>query len=259
MTSFTRRAALAQSLIVLIGGIVALALAYAALSQSPSSFIVVIGVFLIVAGIAFVIFGVILLVQASHAAADQWPGLYRKSQFAAANGFTFIPSEQQPDLPGIVFQIGSNPKSFTVFRGSGADAVEFGNYRFDLRRDGPSGYPLTWSYVCAARPLPAHRVILAPRGRRRSSFYDLSRLRRLPAGDPRFEVWQSRIGAVDTATLFAPAFLDLLAQQKLTVELNENRVFVYKEEWRNFSTIKAMAEVAEILDAIDTGVVTPRS
>ncbi|MGI6879011.1 hypothetical protein [Microbacterium sp. gxy059] len=109
-------------------------------------------------GVFLVIRGVIGLVR--HRSGTRW---YRLDRFARANGLAYIPGVQKPDLPGMIFRVGSSRHSRDLVRGSDPRFVEFGNYRY-VTGSGDDRKTHRWGYIAVRLDAPLPHIVLDAKG-----------------------------------------------------------------------------------------------
>lgn len=84
---------------------------------------------------------------------------YRISQFAAANGLSYMNTISNPPLPGMLFRMGDKRRSSEVVRGERQRFVEFGNYRYTSGH-GRSATFHQWGYVAVKLDVPLPHIVL---------------------------------------------------------------------------------------------------
>ncbi|WP_417563214.1 hypothetical protein [Microbacterium sp.] len=84
---------------------------------------------------------------------------FRLANFARANAMTYDPGMAAPDLPGMIFQVGSSRASSDLVRGDRPRFVEFGNYRYTTG-SGKEQTTHRWGYVAIKLDVPLPNIVL---------------------------------------------------------------------------------------------------
>jgi hypothetical protein len=106
--------------------------------------------------LAIVALVVVLGVRAFLGAGER---AYRLNGFAAANGLTYLPRIDDPQLPGMIFQSGSARHSLDAVRGAHPRFVEFANYRYTTG-SGKNRTTHRWGYVAIKLDVPLPHIVL---------------------------------------------------------------------------------------------------
>ncbi|MGO1838427.1 MAG: hypothetical protein ACTH0E_02805 [Candidatus Microbacterium stercoravium] len=88
---------------------------------------------------------------------------YRFDRFAAANGMSFHPGYDDPQLPGMLFDVGKQRYSEMLVRGEAPRFVEFGNYQYTTG-SGKSQQTHTWGYIAVRLDAPLPNIVLDAEG-----------------------------------------------------------------------------------------------
>lgn len=84
---------------------------------------------------------------------------FRIANFARANAMTYDPGVANPQLPGMIFQVGSSRASSDLVRGDRPRFVEFGNYRYTTG-SGKEQTTHRWGYVAIKLDVPLPNIVL---------------------------------------------------------------------------------------------------
>jgi hypothetical protein len=106
--------------------------------------------------LAIVALVVVLGVRAFLGAGER---AYRLTGFAAANGMTYLPRIDDPQLPGMIFHSGSARHSLDAVRGAHPRFVEFANYRYTTG-SGKNRTTHKWGYVAIKLDVPLPHIVL---------------------------------------------------------------------------------------------------
>lgn len=93
---------------------------------------------------------------------------YRLDNFARDNGMTWTP-DGRPQLPGMIFQIGSSRKTTDIIRGTDPRVVEFANFEYKVksrsRRRSTTQYrTVRWGFVAIRLTVPLPHIVLDAKG-----------------------------------------------------------------------------------------------
>ncbi|MBS1675263.1 MAG: hypothetical protein JSS74_15010 [Actinobacteria bacterium] len=88
---------------------------------------------------------------------------YRLSGFAAANAMTYLPELKDPQLPGMLFDLGHGRISTDLVRGSAPRFVEFANYRYTTG-SGKNSQTHDWGYIAIRLTVPLPNIVLDAQG-----------------------------------------------------------------------------------------------
>ncbi|MFF7682436.1 hypothetical protein ACFZA2_06695 [Microbacterium sp. NPDC007973] len=84
---------------------------------------------------------------------------YRLDRFARANGMTWHPGFDDPELPGMIFALGHDRESRDLLRSGDPRFVEVGNYRYETG-SGKSKQTHRWGYVAVRLDTPLPHIVL---------------------------------------------------------------------------------------------------
>lgn len=200
---------------------------------------VLVPVFVMAAIVALVIF---VFVAARRSQEARW---YRLDRFARENGMTYLPSNGQPALPGMIFGIGSARQALDCVRGEKPRFVEFANYRYTTG-SGKNRTTHRWGYVAVKLDVPLPNIVLDAKGNDSifgsnlpASFDRDQRLSLEGDFDQYFSLYCPEGYERDALYLFTPdimaRFIDNAAA--LDVEIVDDWLFLYAK--RDFSTLDA--------------------
>ncbi|MBP2436957.1 hypothetical protein [Microbacterium amylolyticum] len=205
----------------------------------PSMTIAFIPILFAFVGIVFASVGILILVRGESTTG------YRLDAFARANGMHYHPGRRAPNLPGMIFHIGSSRASRHLVYGDQPRFVEFGNYQYTTG-SGKNRTTHTWGYIAVKLDTPLPHIVLdaesnnglfrssLPIGFRKDQRLDLE-------GDfnTHFSLYCPGGYETDALYLFTPdvmqRFLDSAAQ--LDVEIVDDWLFFYSR--RNLVTLDA--------------------
>jgi len=203
-------------------------------SEQPSLFTPLI----VIAVIAGAVVGVIGMVRSRAARIRRW----RLGRFAEVNGFRYTERMHQPNLPGMIFDIGTSREATDIIAGSRPRHVEFGNYEYTVKR-GKSSTTYRWGYVAVKLSAPLPHIVLDAKGNNSFgsnlpiSFRGAQRLSLEGNFDEYFELYCPRGYERDALYLFTPdvmaRFIDNSAE--LDVEIVDGWMFLYTR--RRVSTL----------------------
>jgi len=88
---------------------------------------------------------------------------YRLDRFAAANGMHFHPGYDDPQLPGMLFDVGRQRRSAMLVRGDVPRFVEFGNYQYTIG-SGKNQTTHNWGYIAVRLDAPLPNIVLDAEG-----------------------------------------------------------------------------------------------
>lgn len=163
--------------------------------------------------------------------------LYRLHHFAAANGLTYLPSLDNPALPGMIFNVGSSRSASDLMRGAEPRFVEFANYRYTTG-SGKNRTTHTWGYVAIKLDVPLPHIVLDALGNNglfgsnlSASFDKDQRLSLEGDFDKYFSLFCPQGYEADALYLFTPdimaRFIDNAAA--LDVEIVDDWLFFYSK------------------------------
>ncbi|PVW05183.1 hypothetical protein DEA06_05335 [Microbacterium sp. Gd 4-13] len=193
--------------------------------------------------VAIAVFGLIafLAVRGIRGQAARW---MRLDRFARANGLTYLPKLDDPQLPGMIFQRGSSRASSDLMRGEQPRFVEFANYRYTTG-SGKNRTTHRWGYVAVKLDVPLPHIILDAIGNNGlfgasnlPAVYDRDQRLSLEGDfDRHFALYCPQGYERDALYLFTPdimaRFIDNAAQ--LDVEIVDDWLFLYAK--RDLSTL----------------------
>ena len=84
---------------------------------------------------------------------------YRLSGFAAANAMTYLPELKDPQLPGMLFDLGHGRVSTDLVRGAAPRFVEFANFRYTTG-SGKNSQTHDWGYIAIRLDVPLPNIVL---------------------------------------------------------------------------------------------------
>lgn len=168
---------------------------------------------------------------------------YRLDRFARANGMTYLPGFSAPQLPGMIFGLGSSRQSSDLVRGTVPRFVEFGNHRYTTG-SGKNSTTHRWGYVAVRLDAPLPHIVLDAVGNNAlfgsnlpASFDADQRLSLEGDFDRHFALYCPAGYEQDALYLFTPdimaRFIDNAAA--LDVEIVDDWLFLYGR--RDFSTL----------------------
>lgn len=159
---------------------------------------------------------------------------YRLSQFAAANNMTYEARINDPQLPGMIFNLGHSRRSDHLIRGHSPRFVEFGNYQYTTG-SGKHSTTHSWGYVAVKLDVPLPNIVLDALGNNGfgtnlpASFQKEQRLSLEGDFDRYFTLYCPEGYEADALYLFTPdimaRFVDNAAQ--LDVEIVDDWLFLY--------------------------------
>ncbi|WP_308492418.1 hypothetical protein [Microbacterium terrisoli] len=185
---------------------------------------------------------------------------FRLANFARANAMTYDPGMAAPELPGMIFQVGSSRTSSDLVRGDQPRFVEFGNYRYTTG-SGKEQTTHRWGYVAIKLDVPLPNIVLDATSNNAlfgsnlpASFSRDQRLSLEGDFDKHFALYCPEGYERDALYLFTPdimaRFVDHAAA--LDVEIVDDWLFLYAQ--RDLSTLDPatwawlFATVGAILD-----------
>lgn len=222
------------------------------LGQGPSSM----GVVFTLVSVAMIAGGVLILAKRGDSAADQ----YRLDRFASANGMSFHPGYNDPQLPGVLFTVGRDRQSSQLVRGEEPRFVEFGNFQYTTG-SGKSEQTHHWGYIAVRLDAPLPNIVLDAEGNNglfgSNLPVRLDKSQRLGLEgdfDQYFSLYCPQGYETDALYLFTPdimqRFMNRAAQ--LDVEIVDDWLFFYSgaplstldaDRWRwEFSVVGAMLD-----------------
>ncbi|MDT0182534.1 hypothetical protein Q9S36_20375 [Microbacterium sp. ARD31] len=205
--------------------------------SGPRAMFAVIPFILILAVIAMV---AVAIVRGFGGQSERW---YRLDRFARANAMSYVPAFTNPDLPGMIFSIGSSRRSSDLVRGERPRFVEFGNYRYTTG-SGKNRTTHKWGYVAVKLDVPLPHIVLDATGNNGlfgsnlpATFQKDQRLSLEGDFDRYFALYCPAGYERDALYLFTPdimaRFIDNAAA--LDVEIVDDWLFLYAK--RDFSTL----------------------
>ncbi len=84
---------------------------------------------------------------------------FRLWGFASANGMSYLPELANPQLPGMIFSLGSGRKSADLLRGTTPRFVEFANYQYTTG-SGKDSETHPWGYIAIKLDVPLPNIVL---------------------------------------------------------------------------------------------------
>ncbi|MBS1908083.1 MAG: hypothetical protein JST33_16305 [Actinobacteria bacterium] len=84
---------------------------------------------------------------------------YRLAGFANANAMTYLPELKDPQLPGMLFDLGHSRVATDLVRGSAPRFVEFANFRFTTG-SGKESQTHDWGYIAIRLDVPLPNIVL---------------------------------------------------------------------------------------------------
>ena len=199
------------------------------------------GVIPIVILAIFVALVAVFIIRGVRGQAARW---LRFDRFARANGLTYLPKLDDPQLPGMIFHRGSSRASSDLLRGEQPRFVEFANYRYTTG-SGKSRTTHVWGYVAVKLDVPLPHIILDAIGNNGlfgssnlPAVYDRDQRLSLEGDfDKHFSLYCPEGYERDALYLFTPdimaRFIDNAAQ--LDVEIVDDWLFLYAK--RDLSTL----------------------
>ncbi|RKT31567.1 hypothetical protein DEU34_2638 [Microbacterium sp. AG1240] len=184
---------------------------------------------------------VFLAVRGVRGRAVRW---MRLDRFARANGLTYVPKLDDPQLPGMIFHRGSSRASTDLMRGEQPRFVEFANYSYTTG-SGKNRTTHRWGYVAVKLDVPLPHIILDAIGNNGlfgasnlPATYDRDQRLSLEGDfDQHFALYCPQGYERDALYLFTPdimaRFIDNAAQ--LDVEIVDDWLFLYAK--RDVSTL----------------------
>ncbi|MFK4760941.1 hypothetical protein ACI3KS_08415 [Microbacterium sp. ZW T5_45] len=182
--------------------------------------------------------GVVGVVRWRAARIRRW----RLGRFAEVNGFQYTERMHLPNLPGMIFDIGTSREATDIIAGSRPRHVEFGNYEYTVKR-GKSSTTYRWGYVAVKLSAPLPHIVLDAKGNNGFgsnlpvSFRGVQRLSLEGDFNEYFELYCPRGYERDALYLFTPdvmaRFIDNSAE--LDVEIVDGWMFLYTR--RRVSTL----------------------
>jgi hypothetical protein len=94
--------------------------------------------------------------RSSRLREERW---FRLDRFARANGMSFHLGADAPNLPGVIFTIGSARQASDIVRGTIPRFVEFGNYEYTTG-SGKNRTTHRWGYVAIKLDVPLPHIVL---------------------------------------------------------------------------------------------------
>ncbi|KDA05116.1 hypothetical protein DC31_03745 [Microbacterium sp. CH12i] len=182
---------------------------------------------------------------------------YRLSQFAGANGMTYLNSIPDPPLPGMIFRIGRARTSSEVVRGARPRFVEFGNYRFTTGY-GEDATTRRWGYVAIKLDVPLPHIVLDATGNN-SAFssnlpatFDRSQKLSLEGDfDRYFTLYCPQGYERDALYLFTPDIMaHFINNATLDVEIVDEWLFLYTRDRMTTPDAATWARLFGTVDAL---------
>lgn len=169
---------------------------------------------------------------------------YRLDRFARANGMTWHPGYADPDLPGMIFDLGHDRQTSDLLRGDRPRPIEIGNYSYETG-SGKNKQTHRWGYVALQLDAPLPHIVLDAVGNNGLfggtnlpvAFGSRQRLSLEGDFDGHFALYCPQGYERDALYLFTPdvmaRFIDNAAA--LDVEIVDDRLFLYSR--RDLSTL----------------------
>ncbi|MDR2998264.1 MAG: hypothetical protein LBU78_09110 [Microbacterium sp.] len=183
-------------------------------------------------GVVFVVVVVVLIVSFRNGRIRA----YRLARFAAANGMEFVGRIDEPELPGMIFQLGRDRHAELALRGRQPRFVEFGNYEYTTG-SGKNSTTHHWGYIAVKLDVPLPNIVLDALGNNTlgsnlpASFSKDQRLSLEGDFDRYFTLYCPEGYERDALYLFTPdimaRFIDHAAQ--LDVEIVDDWMFLYMQ------------------------------
>lgn len=169
--------------------------------------------------------------------------MYRLDRFARANAMSYLPRLAAPQLPGMIFSLGTSREAVDLVRGERPRFVEFANYRY-VTGSGKNRRTHLWGYVAVKLDVPLPHIVLDASGNNGllgsnlpRSFDRDQRLSLEGDFDRYFSLYCPVGYERDALYLFTPdimaRFIDNAAA--LDVEIVDDWLFLYAK--RDFSTL----------------------
>ncbi len=160
---------------------------------------------------------------------------FRLDRFAHANNLRFIPRDDAPALPGMIFRQGRNRQAMEVIRAEGPRWREIANYRYTTG-SGKSHTIHRWGYAALKLETPLPHIVLD--ARRNNTVFgtnlpeSLARSQRLRLEgdfDRHFALYCPEGYEQDALYLFSPDIMALFIDHsaRLDVEIVDNMLFLY--------------------------------
>lgn len=214
---------------------------------------VVVGVLALAGGAG----GIAIVLVVQH---QQWQRWYRMDAFARANSLVFAPESAGPALPGMIFGIGSRPRSRDRFRRIEGRGLDYGNYEYTTG-SGKNRTTHRWGYLALEldRALP-HMVLDA---RSNNSFLGTN----LPASfqrdqrlslegdfDRYFTLYCPREYERDALYVFTPDLMALLIDEaaKVDVEIVDRWMLLYSSSPFALHEPEVQRRLGAIVDTVGT-------
>ncbi|UGB35193.1 hypothetical protein LQ938_15290 [Microbacterium sp. cx-55] len=197
---------------------------------------------------AVLMFGLVALgvVLAVRAFRNVGVRAYRLAMFARANGMSYAGTIPNPNLPGMIFSLGSSREARDAVRGEVPRFVEFANYRYTTG-SGKNRTTHRWGYVAIKLDVPLPHIVLDALGNNGlfgssnlPANFDADQRLSLEGDFDRYFALSCPEGYErDALYLFTPdimaRFIDNAAA--LDVEIVDDWLFLYGK--RDFSTLDA--------------------
>ncbi|MFE6734539.1 hypothetical protein [Microbacterium sp. NPDC057650] len=183
-------------------------------------------------GVVFVVVAVVLILSFRNGRIRA----FRLARFAAANGMEFVGRIDDPELPGMIFQLGRDRHVELALRGRQPRFVEFGNYEYTTG-SGKNSTTHHWGYIAVKLDVPLPNIVLDALGNNTlgsnlpASFSKDQRLSLEGDFDRYFTLYCPEGYERDALYLFTPdimaRFIDHAAQ--LDVEIVDDWMFLYMQ------------------------------
>ncbi|OZB84707.1 hypothetical protein [Microbacterium sp. 13-71-7] len=226
---------------------------------------------LFIAFIGFAVFGVFLTIALGSSAGvvvpllmlvviglAVWGGIawwnrqlvrgYRLAGFASANGMTYLPELKDPQLPGMLFDLGRSRVAKDLVRGVSPRFVEFANFTYTTG-SGKDSETHDWGYIAIRLDVPLPNIVLDAQsnngffGSNLPASYDAHQRLSLEGDFDRFFALYCPAGYErDALYLFTPdimaRFMDSVSS--FDVEIVDDWLFLYAQN-RQVSTLDPAA------------------
>ncbi|MET0862241.1 MAG: hypothetical protein ABW091_14575 [Microbacterium sp.] len=228
-------------ILTVFGGMASVFLSIAVSAGTPGWMSGIISVVIVV--VFVLIIGVIVFAIVRAVRGGSNDRAYRLDGFARANGMTYIPRLNDPQLPGMIFGNGSDRHARDLVRGEQPRFVEFANYRYTTG-SGKNRSTHSWGYVAVKLDVPLPHIVLDALGNDGlfgsnlpTRFHKDQRLSLEGDFDRYFSLYCPADYERDALYLFTPdimvRFMDNAAA--LDVEIVDDWMFLYAK--RDFSTL----------------------
>ncbi len=168
---------------------------------------------------------------------------YRLHRFAEANGMTYIPRIDKPNLPGMIFHEGDSRMAERIVRGERPRFVEFANYQYETG-SGKNRTTHNWGYIAVRLDAPLPNIVLDSSGNNSlfgsnlpNSFNKKQRLGLEGDFDKHFALYCPAGYERDALYLFTPDIMQRFIDKasRFDVEIVDDWLFLYAQ--RDISTL----------------------